>query len=76
MGGSIFSATVLLLPLKLNISLVKYLVTGSREDGAQALKLQFECNNPVSSPSHVQERRVWKMRGDLIAIDWLMMNSV
>ena len=56
---------------------MKYLVTGSREDGAQVLKLQYECNNLVSSPSHVQDRRVWKMREEyIIAIDWLMMNSV
>ena len=46
-GGSILSATILLLPLKLNILFVKYLATGSREDGAQALKLQFECTNPL-----------------------------
>ena len=49
MGGSILSTTILLLPLKQNIFFVSiYLATASREDGAQALKLQFEYTNPLS----------------------------
>ena len=51
MGSSILSATTLLLPLKQNIFFfffVKYLATGSREDGAQALKLQFAGTNFLS----------------------------
>ena len=77
-GSSVLSATILLLPLKLNIFFMKYLATGSREDGAQALKLQFECipYHGVSSLSHVQERRAWKMRGDLKAINWFKINSM
>jgi len=44
--------------------------------GAQNLELQFAVPyHVVSSLSYVQERRPWKMGGDLIVIDQLMMNS-
>ena len=33
----------------MHLLFVKYLATGSREDGAQALKFQFECTNLVST---------------------------
>ena len=75
MGGGILSATT---PAATEAKLFSevYLATGSREDGAQNLKLQFAIPyHGVSSLSHVQERRAWKVGGDVIVIDQLMMNS-
>ena len=81
-----FSQQLFLLSLKKNIILLLllllifffevYFATGNREVGAQNLKLQFAVPyHVVSSLSHVQERRPWKMGGDLIVIDQLTMNS-
>ena len=83
-GGSILSATIpAVTEEKHNFIIIiifffseVYFATGNREVGAQNLKLQFAVPyHVVSSLSHVQERRPWKMGGDLIVIDQLMMNS-
>ena len=79
-----FSQQLFLLSLKKNIILLlllllfflKYILLQETEVGAQNLKLQFAVPyHVVSSLSHVQERRPWKMGGDPILIDQLTMNS-
>ena len=75
-GGSVLSATISAVTEENNFFFEVYLATGNREVGSQNLKLQFVVPyHVVSSLSHVQERRRWKMGGDLIVIDQLTMNS-
>ena len=77
MGSSIVSTTTPAATEAKHIFL-KYLATGSREDGLspEAPVCMYQSFIMGCLAFFVQKRRAWKMGGNLIVIDWLMRKSV